>query len=233
MKKYLFIISILMMAVYTSCIKDSNCDYEVIEPCEEVCNMFEDFESYQVGNATNWVNINASVPEIVENNGNKSLHIRDQSGGSWLYSTDVFPANLLEQGCKLKYDVIYITGGAGNSATTDNSITIFQGGSPVTATIIASFVLNSTHVIPSNVPFTTIEVPLELASGTTLPSNNFGEWRMAGGPPYSAAQINDFNDLIQNISGVGFFLDEGSNPSEEWYFDNFCFQNCCDIPFKP
>ncbi len=232
MKKKIFILSLLVSAIYSSCVKDSACDYEAVIPCVEECTMYEDFEDERPGPANNWQSIAASSPEIVQDNGNNSLYVKDQSGASWVYTT-TFPANLLEQGCKLKYDVIYITGGTGNSATTDNSLTIFQGTSPSNATLRANFVLNNTHLIPSNAPFTNIEVPLELASGTTLPSNAFGEWNMPGGPPYTTAQINDFNNLIQNISGVAFFLDEGANPSEEWFFDNFCFQNCCENNVKP
>ncbi len=230
MKTKLILFGFFSFLIYTSCVKESECAYEAVIPCEEVCTMFEDFESYREGSSGNWNSIAASVPAVIIDNGNKTLHVKDQSGASWLYNATDFPANLLEQGCKLKYDVIYMAGGQGNSVTTDNSITIFQGSDPANATLIASFTLNSTHLIQANSPFTTIEVPLELGTGTTLPSNAFGEWRMAGGPPYTASQINDFNNLIQNISGVAFFLDEGANPSEEWFFDNFCFQNCCDKP---
>ncbi len=230
MKNKILILGILFVIGYISCTKEKECTYEAVQPCEEVCNMFEDFENMQPGSSGNWESINASPPVVVEDNGNNYLVVKDQSGASWLYNVTDFPTNLLEQGCKLKYDVIYKAGGSGNSLTTDNSLTIFQGPSPANATLIASFQLNSTHLIQANNPFTTIEVPLEQASGSSLPSNAFGEWRMAGGPPYTAAQINDFNNLIQNISGIGFFLDEGANPSEVWYYDNFCFQNCCDKP---
>lgn len=225
MKK--IILALLLLVGYTSCVKEKGCGYKSLEPCEEICTMFEDFENFQPGSAGNWQSILASTPNVVQNSGNNSLHIKDQSGGSWLYNVTDFPTNLLEQGCKLKYDVIYEAGGSGNSLTTNNSISIFQGASPSTATKLATFKLNTASLIAANSPFTTIVVPLELASGNLLPSNTFGEWRIGSGPPYTSAQINDFNNLIQNISGVGFFLDEGSNPSEEWYFDNFCFQNCC------
>ena len=230
MKKKVFLLTLFLVLGYTSCVKESKCEYEAVTPCVEECNMLEDFENMAVGSSGNWESISASTPEVIDDNGNHELTVRDQSGASWLYNATDFPKNLLEQGCKLKYDVIYQAGGSGNSLTTDNSITIFQGTDPANATLIASFVLNSTHLIPANSPFTTIEVPLEQASGTSLPSNAYGEWKMAGGPPYTSTQINDFNNLIQNISGIGFFLDEGANPSEVWFFDNFCFQNCCDKP---
>jgi len=230
MKTKIFIIGILFIIGYTSCVKESECSYEAVQPCEEICNMFEDFENMNEGTSGNWESISASTPVVIDDNGNHELTVKDQSGASWLYNVRDFPSNLLEQGCKLKYDVIYQAGGSGNSLTTDNSITIFQGTDPANATSIASFVLNSSHLIAANSPFTTIEVPLEQAVGTSLPSNAYGEWRMSGGGPYTPAQINEFNNLIQNISGIGFFLDEGANPSEVWFYDNFCFQNCCEKP---
>lgn len=235
MKNNWLILTLLSTIFISSCKQQETCDYEAIEPCVEECAMYEDFQDDSLGVATNWESVNASDAQIVEAGSNKYLTVRDLSGASYLYNNTDFPANLIEQGCVLKYDVIYEAGGSGNNLSTDNSIIIYQGSAPQTATLRANFVLNSSSLITNNQPFTTIEVPLELAdpSSGALPSNAFGEWRIGSGPPYTAAQINDFNTIIQNISGIAFFLDEGSNPAEIWYFDNFCFQNCCDNKNNP
>ena len=216
------------LLILSACNKNNKgCAYE--EPCVESCDMLEDFEGDPVGTPGNWLGINDHGITILEapNGNNQYIETVDDSGASWMYNTEDFPTNLPEAGCELHYDVQYLAG-SHNGLTSDNSLVIFQGSSPSSATLIASFVLNATHLITSGAGWTNIEVPLQTATGNSLPSNSFGEWRIAGSNTPSAADIANFNTLIQNISGVAFFLDEGSNPAEKWYYDNFCFKQCCN-----
>ncbi len=226
------ILIVLVVISFISC-KKEECTYNegdsISIPCEEICNSIEDFEDDTVGTFGNWLGIDIQpTSSILLQNSSNVLYAEDGSGASWVYNTTDFPTNLMGTGCELQYDVQY-EAGSSNSATTNNSVSVFLGGSPAIFTERATFELKSPNLITSGDPVKTIIVPLELASGTTLPSNIFGEWVMTGGPTYSAAQIAAFNSLMQNSNGIGFFLDEGNNPAEEWYYDNFCIKNCCPI----
>lgn len=221
----LLFLSVLVLVV--SCSDDEKCAYE--DNCEETCNLFEDFEKSEVGSPGNWLGLALNDLDIISRGGSNVLYADDGSGASWAYNTRDFPENLLEAGCALLYQVEYFAGD-NNSVTTDNSLVLFDGSSPATSTNLASFVLNPASLIVSGSAPVTIEVPLELATGSTLPSNAFGSWVINGvsnTTPPTAADVLAFNTLIQNISGVAFFIDEGANPVEEWWFDNFCFKQCC------
>lgn len=218
------IVAILFLVLVVSCSKD-DCEY-IEDDCVESCDVFEDFEDESLNTPGNWLGILVDGLSVNNALGSQALVAIDGAGGSWAYNTVDFRGNLTDKGCALRYDVLFEPG-AFNSATTDNSLSIFTGPDPVAFTTRAVFVLYPSAAINSGT-VTTIEVPLELATGTTLPSNSFGEWILsATTAPYTAANINTFNTLIQNVSGAGFFLDEGSNPSEIWTYDNFCFKQCC------
>ncbi len=222
----------MSLAILGVSCSDDECGYELemLEPsCEESCELLTDFELDDLGPASNWQSINAINVEIISRNGSQVLQAVDASGSSVVYNNIDFPSDFIAAGCELQYDVEY-EAGSSNSATSDNSIGIYQGGNIATGSPRAFFVLNSASLIQSNAAPVTISVPLELASGGSLPSNSMGEWVLGGvtGPP-TPADIATFNSLIQNTVGLGFGLDEGSNPSERWYWDNFCFKQCCPI----
>lgn len=221
---------VMSLAILGVSCSDDECGYEseILEPpCEEFCELLTDFESEEIGPAVNWQSINANNVEIISRNASQVLQAIDASGGSVVYNDIDFPSDFIAAGCELHYDVEYMAGSS-NSATSDNSIGIYQGGNLVIGSPRAFFVLNPASLLQSGAAPVTIRVPLELASGRSLPSNSMGEWVLAGatGPP-TAADIATFNSLIQNAVGLGFGLDEGSNPSERWYWDNFCFVQCC------
>lgn len=226
MKKLKTLKILLIFTLIIGCNKENEeCNYT--QPCVPYCDLFEDFESKELGTFGNWQGIAIDDLQFQAFGGSTTLYVEDGSGGSWAYNNIDFPNNLLEQGCALNYDVAYLSGGV-NPPTTDNGIVIYKGPTPATYTSLAIFVLNTASVITSGDPLTTIEVPLKLASGTTLPSNSYGEWVLGGVTlPYTAANIATFNTLIQDIDGVAFAIDEGGNPAEKWWFDNFCFQQCC------
>ena len=219
----ILLLTIFMQLNITAC-KNEGCGYS--EPCEEFCQLFEDFEDDVVGASGNWQTLAATVSVQVQG-GTNTLYLLDGSGGSWTYNNSDFPKDLIEAGCELRYDVEYNAGDM-NTPTAANSIHIYQGADPVSAASRAYFLLNSGSLIPSGGGVVNIVVPLELASGSTLPSNAFGEWVLVGGSAIpTAADIAAFNNLIQNISGVALVADNGGNPAEQWWYDNFCFQQCC------
>ena len=165
-------------------------------------------------------------------NSNTTLHANDGSGGSYIYNDSFMPSNnLLELGCELTFDIEYVAGN-GNGASATNSIRIYDGTSPLTRTFLATFVLNTASAIIDNSGPQTISVPIELAVGSALPTNSFGKW-IINPSTTTTADVSNFNNLIQNITGVSFWLDVvnpatgASAPTEQWWYDNFCFTQCC------
>jgi hypothetical protein len=187
----------------------------------------EDFDDDAVGTTGNWVTTDALASVQVQG-GTNTLYAEDLSGGSSFYNNVDFPKDMHAAGCELHYDVEYLAGSS-NGTSAPNSINIYTGPSLPASTARAFFVLNSGSLIPSGGGVTHIVVPLELATGTTLPSNAFGQWMIiGGGTTTTATDVANFNALIQNIDGAGFVVDNGGNPAEKWWYDNFCFQQCCD-----
>ncbi|WP_290698574.1 hypothetical protein [Lacinutrix sp.] len=212
----------LVLSMSFSC-SDEGCDYD--DPCVESCEIFEDFEDETLGTQGNWIGITTSNVEFQTRNGSQVLFVQDGSGGTIAYNGVDFPRDFNAQGCALRLDIEYLSG-SNNGLTTDNGIGVYSDTDPLNAAVRAFFILNASNLITSGNPPTTIEVPLELASGTTLPSNSFGTW-VINPSTTPAADVASFNTLIQNAQGVYFAIDEGENPAEQWWFDNFCFKQCC------
>lgn len=220
MKKYIKAIALGLTLITVSCDEKETC-------CVTSCNLLTDFENQTTGSAGNWQPVALVSVGVQIRSGSKKLRLVDDSGASSAFNERDFPTNLITAGCEFSYDVEYDSGSIANLPTASNSLIIYQGAFN-SFTSRAIFVLNSANLIASLVAPKTIKVPLTLASGTSLPSNSFGQWVLAGGSsPSSPADIANFNALIQNINGVSFFVDSGSNPSEIWWYDNFCFTQCC------
>ncbi|WP_442846351.1 hypothetical protein [Leeuwenhoekiella sp. H156] len=218
-------IYVMSMFLAVSCEDSDACEYII---CEESFNVVTDFEDQELGTTSDWQGVAARGISIVSRGPGKVLQALDGSGSSFAYTETLLPRNFLTAGCELRYDVEYF-GGVNNAISAANSIIIYQG-SINSGNTRAVFVLNSSSLINSGQPPVTIHVPLELATGTTLPSNTYGEWRLAGlTPPYTATDINLFNTILQNSDGLGFNLDSGGNPAEQWWYDNFTFKQCCSL----
>jgi hypothetical protein len=225
MKKIKYFTAIILaVALFSSC-KKTSCDY--IE-CNATCKNFENFETYAIGTFGNWQQVSLTSMAVVNKGGTKKFYLEDGSGGSNAFNTTDFPKDLTQAGCELSYDVEYLSG-ANNGSTAANSIGIYQGVFPtLTFTRRALFRLKAPNLILDASPTKTIKVPLALASGTTLPSNAYGDWVLVGGAAVpTAADIANFNALIQNIGGLYIPVDNGANPVEKWWYDNFCFTQCC------
>ena len=210
---------LLLLIVTTAC-NTEECGY-----CSPGCNLLTDFESEIIGSG-NWQPFQSTV-NIETYSGSKRLHLVDGFLASSVFNEVDFPLNLLTAGCELSYDVEFYSGSVANLSTSSNSLNIYQGAFN-SFTSRAIFVLNPANEIISLAAPKTIKIPLALATGTSLPSNSFGAWFLAGGSsPSTPADIANFNALIQNIDGISFFIDSGDNISEEWWYDNFCFTQCC------
>ncbi len=87
----------------------------------------------------------------------------------------------------------------------------------------ATFITNVATTENSN--WVRICAPIETcSSGSTLPSNTFGNWSMASG-----STCTDWNDLLANVTHVTLGIDYFNNPAEEMAWDNFCFEPCGQI----
>ncbi len=230
MKKYIKNISICLLLVSISCADDETCGYDADQtiPCVPSSTLLTDFEDYTIGTAGNWQQQFLTFMQVVVKSGSKKLYFRDGSGGSNAYNTIDFPKDLTQAGCEFTYDVEY-DAGSSNAPSATNSLSIYKGNfSTLTFTSRAVFVLKAPNLIVSGGPTQTIVVPLTLASGTTLPSNAYGDWVLIGGSSTpTPADIAAFNAIIVNIDGISFPIDSGSNPAEQWWYDNFKFTQCC------
>ncbi|MEM7298852.1 MAG: hypothetical protein AAF391_11370, partial [Bacteroidota bacterium] len=103
---------------------------------------------------------------------------------------------------------------------------IFRGftvdWSPMRARFIASGI-----PITEDSDWVNICAPLGFSDGSSLPANEFGEWQMVAG------DYNDWNALMENMSGIGLVTDVvGSrSPSEEIGLDNVCIYKFQELEF--
>ncbi|MBK6544014.1 MAG: HYR domain-containing protein [Saprospiraceae bacterium] len=150
------------------------------------------------------------------------LRASDASGGSYFSNITDYDLDWYAKfgGCQFCFDIRY-DGGPNNPGLGFFPITIFQNGpagnlNPNLAAISASFKVN----VGIGNSWVRVCLPIEKSSGGNLPSNALGTWV---GP--TAAQ---WDNLIQNVDGVYIPVDfaGGSNPVENIYVDNFCFDKC-------
>lgn len=229
MKKYIKNIGLCLLLLGISCSDDDKCGYNTDDnDCVPGSTLIDDFENYTIGTAGNWQQISLASMQVVTKSGSKKLYFQDASGGSNAFNTIDYPTNLVQAGCEFTYDVEY-DAGSSNAPSTTNSLSIYKGNfSTLTFTSRAAFVLKAPNLIVSGAAPKTIVVPLALASGTSLPSNAYGDWVLIGGSSTpTPADIAAFNALIVNIDGISFPIDSGSNPAEQWWYDNFKFTQCC------
>ncbi len=212
-----------------------------VEPCDGSCRMIQDFENTASPTA-NWKPYGISYLMIlrpVYTSNNHAIVAKDQTGASYIYNDSDYHGNLLDRGCVFQYDMIY-RNMRDTTLTTRNGVIIYQGANPVNTTIKAWFKLNPASAVQSIgpfqslSPFSTIKVPIRLAQGNTLPANSMGKWYIRD--PVTHQYTNtvtpalraQFNQLIQNVSGIAFTLDVTSQTTQEyWWFDNLCFLPCC------
>ncbi len=174
--------------------------------------------------AGNWFNILSNFDYKQEASGNIYLQSRDRGGASWIVNTTDFTGNLAQDNeCKaFCYDINYQNPG-GNNPFFSNTLHLFSGGTNSTnATLSASF--NLYTPLNSNDGWITVCLPLNLCSSSNLPSNAAGQWRWNTSSSYAntGSDCNDWNTLVQSVSGIAFFIDRGGSTTEIWGYDNFC-----------
>ena len=151
------------------------------------------------------------------------LHAYDRGcsdAGSWIFNSADYSGNWIQ----------FINGGANcfcydfrvianNNAATNppTSLRIFDGTTPFNSTMSATFVLNNAITVADG--WQTICAPIGLADANgNPPSNAVGTWVVNG--------ATNWDTLIQNVGGIGYYLDIGSSPSEQYGFDNICIGAC-------
>ncbi|HMQ48725.1 MAG TPA: T9SS type A sorting domain-containing protein [Saprospiraceae bacterium] len=193
----------------------------------EFCYDFNDgIPAGQTTTLDNWIGVLGSMQYSNAGSiaGSSDYYLRayDAAGGSFIYNTLDYQGNWINQenseDC-FCYDFIMINNGTG-LPNTPNTLQIFQGANPTTATLRAVF--QTTIALQQGDPWVRICPPVSLANPDgSLPSNAEGQWVMVVGTPA------DWNTLITNVSGVQFGLDiPGGGPTEIYGYDNICLENC-------
>ncbi|MFK7970496.1 MAG: T9SS type A sorting domain-containing protein [Bacteroidia bacterium] len=157
-------------------------------------------------------------------NGTSDVYLRGYdwgcgNAGSWLFNSIDYAGNWLNFGSCYCYDFrIFVNGNTVPAPPTN--LYIYFGPDPFSATYRAKFVLN--NIVTPDSGWVTICPPIELADVSgNLPSNSYGQWEMVVGSGAAA-----WDSLIQNVTGIGYNLDIGASPTEQYGFDNICFKNC-------
>ena len=180
----------------------------------------EDFNDQDISN-WNGVAAGANTADPFGPSGDANdyfLHSYDASGASYIYNNVDYAGNWQEyDGQCLCWDFQVIEDGGFGDPVSPRLI--IYTGSPTSPTATATFVANVQTVEGGG--WVHVCAPIDICQGPDLPSNANGQWVMATG-----SDCNDWNNLISNISGIRFFLDLTSSPTEEYGYDNICIQDC-------
>lgn len=217
-KNLIYFLSLFFIA---SCKNSTDCDF-VTEDCGKFIKTV-DFEAATVNTVDSWTGINAHVNIVYyPQSNNKSLQLIDGNGTSSVYKVGVLPSNLLATGCKLYYDVSLNL----QNTSTDIGVIIFDNNIYLNSIYKATFRLNADHLVNGDGLFQTIVAPLELANNGKLPNNEYGQWEIS---PSSTPQndVQNFNHLIQNSSGIAFTTDIPGKSGAVFYIDNIKIKTCC------
>jgi len=153
------------------------------------------------------------------------LHATDDQGYSYIFNEVDYQGNWQEyNGQCLCWDFQVIEDG--NLGEPLSPRLIIYSGSSTNPTASAAF--TATVQTTEGAGWVHVCAPIEvLNDGDPFPSNANGSWNMAVG-----STATDWNNLLQNITGIRFVLDLTSYPIEEYGYDNICIQDC-DIVGEP
>ncbi len=190
-------------------------------------------------NLNNWYSFNVSDIQIVTNpldlvNPTATLVLTDDFNGSIAINNTDFGGNwlqLAQDGClcfdyKVDWSAI-----DGSNAGSFPKFNIYTG--PAIGTLNdyqntstrAVFVGNINNPLLQDNVWGHYCLPIRLSANGLLPSNSFGEWLVVknGVVQAGAVAASEWDMLIQNVTGIVLPTDYNSNPSEDVYFDNFCW----------
>lgn len=184
-------------------------------------------------NLANWESI-GTEPHTIQNDvshGNY-LELKDDSYASREANDTEFNGNWLtkaENGCLcFDYNVDWSAGNAATEPVKAPHLNIYYNTGNIAnilTGIHASFVGNSSNPDLQNNTWRNFCLPVGLSSGTNLPSNSFGTWRVKNGITVltGTAASTAWDILIQNVTGLSLGTDYNDFPGELVRFDNFCW----------
>lgn len=191
-------------------------------------------------NLNNWYSYNVSSIQIVTDpldpvNATGTLALTDASNGSIGIDNTDFSGDWLalgQDGCLCFDYKVDWSAADGSNAGSFPKFQIYTGP-PIAS--LNDYLNNSTRATFAgnlNNPLLQDDVwghyclPIGLSVNNQLPSNSFGQWQVVqNGILLSGAQAAaEWDQMIQNVTGVILPTDYNSNPSEIVYFDNFCWR---------
>ncbi|CAM1334355.1 T9SS type A sorting domain-containing protein [Tenacibaculum aestuariivivum] len=190
----------------------------------QFCNDFND------KNISNWQGVKAhpnqvSTPGPSGNSSDYFLYARDASGYSYIYNNVDYKGDWREYDGKCLCWDFQVIKDAGYDGPVSPKMVIYSG-SPSSPTVAATF--TATVQAEEGKGWVHVCAPISVLNpGDALPQNANGAWTMAAG-----STATDWNNLLQNVTGIRFVLDIINSPFEEYGYDNICIQDC-DIVGEP
>ncbi|MEM6721496.1 MAG: hypothetical protein AAF611_19375 [Bacteroidota bacterium] len=195
------------------------------------CVSFGQFcDDFNDQNISNWFGVAAgtNTADSFGPSGNANdyfLHSYDDQGLSFIYNDIDYAGDFhTYAGQCLCWDFQVIQDG--NLGQPVSPRLVIYSGSPTNPTAKATFVANVQATEGGG--WVHVCAPIETCQGADLPSNENGQWVIA-----ADSNCSNWNDFISNISGIRFYLDLTSSPTEEYGYDNICIQDCNIDTGKP
>ena len=180
---------------------------DTADPCE-------DFKGGTIGN---WGGINATLsiqqPGPTGSAGDFYLEVLDLVNTSFITNFVDYDGDWTTEGGCFCFDATEIST-SDPGQPTNLKLQIFSGG------LMAEFDFNQGTSVGQG--WISVCAPIETCTGSTLPSNNFGQWQVIQG----TNDCNTFNSIITNVTSIRIFVENETIPGEVNGFDNFCFRDC-------
>ena len=167
---------------------------------------------------TNKVSVNSSWRAVrastsTSNSADKCfLTVHDKAGLSYIYNPQLFKGDGLAHLGKTRcWDFLVLHDGGLNEPIAPRLV--IYSGDPMNPTAAAVFTASNNTAMKGQ--WVHVCAPIERCSGNQLPSNAQGDWTMKSG-----ATANDWERLLQQVSGIRFVVDVTSAPTEVFGFDN-------------
>jgi hypothetical protein len=189
-------------------------------------------------NNFNWYSNGQATISVSTDNANanisKHLQFGDGSGASVVVNAKDYTGNWIEKytnKCLTLDFKINFNGGGDRFAP---KIMLYKGNIQASSgnnwinnvELLATFIAND--AVSSTDAWKNYEIPFGLCTtGGVLPNNQYGKWVITKQPNQN--ECENWNTLIQSVTGIVLPTDYHDSPSEIVMFDNFCFKDCNTI----
>ena len=174
----------------------------------------------------NWDDHDAVITTSIlpdTSDGTSYLRVTDaaSTSSSWIYNSDDYDGDYSDQSYCLCWDYNVFSDGLAGSADMTPLIRIYNGDNPRDATLNAYY--RPGFTITENGGWT--KICASIGPNITLVAPGEAGWSMAPGSTSA-----DWNNLIEDLSGIAFPVDVAGSPSQNEIigFDNVCFGVCVD-----